>query len=50
MAVRFIVLLFKRAFVELFETEGAYEVLGMEFTVHGGYATPCDGFLTTVTQ
>ena len=49
MAVRLVILLFKRALVELFQAESADEMFGVEFAMHGGDTTPCDRFLTTVT-
>lgn len=50
MAVRLVVLLFERAFVELLQTEGAYEMLGMEFSEHGRDAAAGDRFVTTGAQ
>lgn len=47
MAIRFVVLFFKSAFVKLFQTESANEMLRMEFPEHGGDATARDGFVTT---
>ena len=42
-AVGLLVLLLEGALVELFEAEGADEVLGVELLVHGGDAAPRDG-------
>ena len=47
-AVRFVVLLFKRTLVELFETERADEMFRMEFPVHGSDTSPGNRFLATV--
>lgn len=45
MAVRFIVLLFEGALVELPEAESAYEVLRVELPEHGGDAAARDWFV-----
>lgn len=45
MAVRFVVLLFEGAFVELLQAEGADKVLRVELLGHGGDAAPRDGLL-----
>lgn len=44
-AVRFVVLFFEGAFVELLQAEGADEVLRVELLGHGGDAASRDGFL-----
>lgn len=46
MAVRFVVLFFKGAFVELFQAEGAHKVLRVELLGHGCDAASRDGLLT----
>lgn len=46
LAVGFVVLLFERAFVELFQAEGADEVLRVELLGHGRDAAARDGLLT----
>lgn len=46
MAVGFVVLFFKGAFVELFQAEGADKVLRMELLGHGCDAASRDGLLT----
>lgn len=45
-AVGFVVLFFKGAFVELFQAEGADKVLRVELLGHGCDAASCDGLLT----
>lgn len=45
MAVRFVVLFFKGAFVELLQAEGADKVLRVELLGHGGDAAARDGLL-----
>lgn len=45
-AVRFVVLFFKGAFVELLEAEGTDKVLRVELLGHGCDAAACDGLLT----
>lgn len=50
MAVRFVVLLFKRALVQLLQAEGTDEVLGVKLLEHGRDAAPRDGLLTAGTQ
>lgn len=45
-AVRFVVLFFKRAFVELFQAEGAHKVLRVELLGHGCDAAARDWLLT----
>jgi len=47
-AVRFVVLLFKRALIELFKAERADEMFRMEFPVHGGDTSSGNRFLATV--
>lgn len=39
MTIRLVVLLLKSSFIELFQAERAHEMLGMEFTKHGGDAS-----------
>lgn len=46
MAVGFVVLFFKCAFVELFQAEGADKVLWVKLLGHGCDAAPRDGLLT----
>lgn len=46
MAVRFVVLFFEGAFVELFQAEGADKVLRVELLGHGGDTASRDGLLT----
>ena len=46
MAVRFVILFFEGAFVELFEAEGADKVLRVELLGHGCDAASRDGLLT----
>lgn len=46
MAVRFVVLFFKGAFVELFQAEGAHKVLRVELLGHGCDAAARDWLLT----
>lgn len=46
MAVGFVVLFFKGAFVELFEAEGTDKVLRVEFLRHGRDTATCDWLLT----
>lgn len=45
MAVGFVVLFFKGAFVELFQAEGADKVLRVELLGHGCDAAACDRLL-----
>lgn len=49
-AVWFVVLFLESSFVELFQTEGTYEMFRMEFLKHGCDATTSDGFRTASTQ
>lgn len=49
-AVGFVVLFFKGAFVELLEAEGADKVLRVELLGHGRDAAACDGLLTAGTK
>lgn len=46
MAVWFVVLFFKGAFVELFQAEGTGKVLRVELLGHGCDAAACDWLLT----
>lgn len=46
LAVRFVVLLFECALVQLFKAEGADEMLGVKLLAHGGDAAAGNGFLT----
>lgn len=46
MAVRFVVLFFEGAFVELFQAEGTDKVLRVELLGHGCDAASRDGLLT----
>lgn len=45
-AVGFVVLFFKGAFVELFQAEGADKMLRVELLGHGRDTAACDGLLT----
>jgi len=46
LAVGFVVLLFECALVQLFQAEGADEMLGVKLLAHGGDAAAGNGFLT----
>lgn len=46
MAVRFVILLFECALVQLFKAEGADEMLGVKLLAHGSDAAAGNGFLT----
>lgn len=50
MAVGLVLLLLKRALVELFETEGADEMLRVELSAHSGDAAAGDGALAARAQ
>lgn len=50
MTVWLFVLFLERAFVELFQAEGADEMLWVEFPEHGGDATTGYRFVTTGTK
>lgn len=49
-AVRLLVLLFERSFVELLQAEGAHKVLGVKLLGHGGDAAASDGLLAAGAQ
>lgn len=50
MAIRFVVLFLKSALVQLFQTEGANEMLRMEFPKHGRHASSGNRFVTASTE
>lgn len=50
MAVRLVILLLESALVELLQTEGADEVLGVELPEHGSDAASGNGFVTSRAQ
>ena len=50
MTVRFIILFFKRAFIQLLQAERTDKVFRMKFAMHSSDTTTCDWFLAVVTK